>query len=101
MILPPVAAAQPITGGMAPTIAPIHVFNSVCFFVYVYNPAYKPILARPNAATTGLVAAYNNAVPAKPVLAPNTVADVLDTFPDGRGRVKVRFIFESSDISKI
>jgi len=50
----PPQAVQPIRGGMAPTTAPVQVFQIVLRFIQVYAPAYKAILANPRAAVVGL-----------------------------------------------
>lgn len=49
----PAAAAQPISGGMPPTIAPTHVFITEMRLRGVYTPAYSAMLSAPSAATVG------------------------------------------------
>jgi hypothetical protein len=46
----PAAAAQPMSGGMAPTTAPTHVFATLTTFSGVYTAAYSPMFAAPSAA---------------------------------------------------
>ena len=52
---PPVAAAQPMSGGTAPTTAPTHVLITDSCFSGVYMPAYSAMLAAPSAAVVMLV----------------------------------------------
>lgn len=51
---PPVQAAQPIIGGMAPTNDPTHVLMTLMRFSGVYISVYRPRLNAPKPATTGL-----------------------------------------------
>ena len=69
MVYIPVAAAQPITGGMAPTIAPISVFKGVYFFKGVYTLVYRKKLRRPREAVKLLQPRYNTEAPAAPLIA--------------------------------
>ena len=46
----PAAAAQPMSGGMAPTTAPTQVFATLTTLSGVYTAAYSPMFAAPSAA---------------------------------------------------
>ena len=60
----PAAAAQPMSGGMAPTTAPTQVFTTLICFSGVYTATYSAMLAAPSAAVVGL--ACNSAASRSP-----------------------------------
>ena len=51
----PAAAAQPMSGGTAPTTAPTQVLAMLTTFSGVYTPAYSPMFAAPSAAVKPLL----------------------------------------------
>jgi len=73
--LPYVAAVHPITGGIAPTIAPSHVFHSDLGFIRVYPNPYNKMFPAPSVAVTGFVNDVSRAVPVKPVVRARPLAN--------------------------
>ena len=62
----PVAAAQPIKGGIAPTTDPTQVLAMDILFNGVYTPAYSKIFPAPRTATNGFKVETNTVVPKIP-----------------------------------
>jgi hypothetical protein len=86
---------------MPPTIAPIHVFKADTRFIGVYTPAYSTILARPKAETVGLTPKYKEPTPTAPATIPNITALRLEIKFLTSGRVLVRVIIASVEVSYI
>ena len=70
----PVAAAQPIIGGMAPTTAPSDVLDVLRRFIGVYSAQYISRLDTASNAATALTAPANSRTPALPVTAAKLTA---------------------------
>ena len=84
-------AAQPMSGGTAPTTAPTRVFVIDRRFSVVLSPEYNAILAPPSSATVGLTPKYRAATPSVPETPAKVKASlgVMSLRTTGRARVRV------------
>jgi hypothetical protein len=94
-----VAAAHPISGGTAPTTAPIHVLISLLVLLNVYGKVYKAKLPIPRATVRGVVPAARIAAEAPALPSPQAMAKGREARREGRGRRKVRFMCRSFSVS--
>lgn len=97
MAVSPAAAAQPMSGGIPPTRAPIQVLTTVTAFNGVYMPAYKTMFERPRNETVGLTPKYSAPTPVAPASMANNAATRGDTSFRTRGLFLVRDILASED----
>src|SRR5689334_18255662 len=88
----PSAAAQPISGGNAPAMAPISVLHKDVFFAGVYHPRYETIVSSVNSAARGVTREKSRNSDMMHIRQPSTKADPVVTLPAGIGRSAVRFM---------
>src|ERR1700733_1398405 len=81
----PLAAAQPMSGGSAPGIAPTAVDKVVRVLSGVYNPRYKTHVATATSAASQFTASSSHAVPIAIVPTPNTSTSRGCNRPEGSG----------------
>src|SRR5713101_9154275 len=86
----PLAAAQPIIGGIAPGSAPTNVAHTVRFFSGVYASKYARQVALPSAAGNRPAAKYRYSAPASDNATPKISASRGRNVPLGSGRDAVR-----------
>src|SRR3954467_8221334 len=79
----PSAAAQPISGGNAPAIAPISVLQREVFFAGVYQPKYEMIVSKAKSAASGVTRANRRNSEARHISQPRTNAEPVATLPAG------------------
>src|SRR5579862_1666945 len=91
----PRAAAQPISGGSAPGIAPTAVESVVRVFSGVYNPRYKIDVATAISAESQFTASNSQTAPIAIDEMPKINTSRGYSVPEGSGRAAVRRITES------
>src|SRR6202451_4135817 len=85
----PRAAAQPISGGSAPGMAPTAVASVVRVLSGVYTPREDKLVARAMVAARAFTVSASHAVPRMIVTAPNKRTSPGLTVPAGSGREEV------------
>src|SRR6266849_531279 len=89
----PLAATQPIIGGIAPGNAPTNVAHTVRFFSGVYANKYARQVALPNAAGNRPAAKYKYSAPASDSATPKISASRGRPLPSGTLRPREALIF--------
>ena len=89
------AAAQPMSGGIAPTTAPTHVFRKCTRLSAVYAPAYSAMFPAPSAVVVSFVAIAKTPTPLTAHAPANAIATPAPHLPLGNGRPAVRRIVPS------
>src|SRR5260370_23544295 len=91
----PLAATQPIIGGIAPGNAPTNVAHTVRFFSGVYASKYARQVALPRAAGSTPAAKSKYSAPAIDNAPPKITASRARNVQLGRGRDSVRRMYRS------
>ena len=87
----PAAAAQPISGGTAPTAAPTQVLTGDTTFSGVYTPAYSAMLAAPRPAVSGFACAPVRVAPVRCEDTDCLLCRLADTPHDNQATVSINF----------